>query len=93
MDDLISREQAYFTLTEYYHHKTEIQHRGLREALNSVPSVQPERKKGQWIPMFNGTFKGGAYWFECSKCGRIVPEVRNGEWDFCPKCGSYNGGE
>ena len=56
--------------------------------LLSLPSVQPERPKGEWIPMFNGKFKGGAYWFSCSKCNRIVPEVRNGSWNFCPNCGT-----
>lgn len=49
---------------------------------------QPERKKGQWIPEFNGMFKGGAYWFKCSECERIVPEVRNGGWNYCPNCGA-----
>lgn len=43
MDDLISRQAAYKTLTEYYHHKTEIQHKALREALERVPNSQPER--------------------------------------------------
>ena len=58
--------------------------------LNDMPTIQsePERKKGKWEPMFNGEFKGGAYWFSCSKCKRIVPEVRNGGWDFCPNCGA-----
>ena len=51
-------------------------------------SAQPERKKGKWIPMFNGEFMGGAYWFGCSNCGRIVPDVRNGGWKFCPNCGA-----
>ena len=49
---------------------------------------QPERNKGEWIPEFNGKFTGGVYWFSCSKCKRIVPEVRNGGWNFCPSCGA-----
>lgn len=49
---------------------------------------KPERKRGEWIPKFNGKFTGGAYWFSCSKCNRIVPEVRNGGWNFCPNCGA-----
>ena len=40
--DLISRQAAYETLSEYYHHSTEIQHKGLREALSRVPSAEPE---------------------------------------------------
>lgn len=54
--------------------------------LDWLPSAQ--RKRGEWIPAFNGTFTGGAYWFSCSKCNRIVPEVRNGGWNFCPNCGA-----
>ena len=35
----ISRETAYKTLTEYYHHSSGVQHTVLREALNLVPSA------------------------------------------------------
>jgi hypothetical protein len=42
MADLISRQAAYEVLTEYYHHRTEIQHQALKEALDRVPAVQPE---------------------------------------------------
>ena len=39
MADFISRETAIETLSEFYHHKSEIQHIALREALNRVPSA------------------------------------------------------
>lgn len=42
MSDLISRQAAYETLSEYYHHRTETQHKGLREALDRVPSAEPK---------------------------------------------------
>lgn len=38
MNDLIRRQAAYDTLTEYYHHMTDIQHKALAEALSRVPS-------------------------------------------------------
>ncbi len=38
-EDLIRREDAYAVLSEYYHHRTEIQHKALREALDMVPSA------------------------------------------------------
>ncbi len=57
------------------------------------PSAETERKKGTWTPAFNGKFTGGAYWFNCSECGRFVPEVRNGGWNFCPQCGADMRGE
>lgn len=40
MSDTISRKAAYEVLTEYYHHKTELQHKALREALDRVPSKE-----------------------------------------------------
>lgn len=43
MAELIDREATYEVLTSFYHHKTDIQHNALREALNKVPSAQPER--------------------------------------------------
>lgn len=61
--------------------------------LKRVPTIEPQRKKGEWIPEFDGKFTGGAYWFSCSKCKRIVPEVRNGGWNFCPTCGARMEGE
>ena len=87
MDDLISRQAALKAIKfaelgcEY-------------EAVEAVPSadVQPVRH-GKWIPKFNGQFKGGAYWFDCSVCGRIVPDVRNGGWNYCPNCGARMDGE
>lgn len=39
MADFISREAAYKTLTEYYHHSSGVQHTVLREALNRVPTA------------------------------------------------------
>lgn len=53
-----------------------------------LPSAQPQRTKERWAPMFNGRFTGGAYWFSCSGCKRIVPDVRNGGWNYCPACGA-----
>lgn len=57
MSDLISRQAAYEVLSEYYHHKTETQHKALREALEKVPSAQtdvPDIKVGKWIPVSEG---------------------------------------
>jgi hypothetical protein len=67
--------------------------RDFTDGLKALPSARHERKKGEWIPAFDGKFTGGAYWFSCSKCKRIVPEVRNGGWNFCPQCGADMRGE
>lgn len=41
-DDLINRKIAYAMLSEYYHHKTDQQHKALWDALSRVPSAQSE---------------------------------------------------
>ena len=79
--DTVSRKLAVDTIVHEYAYAA-------AKIIEGLPSAQPERPKGEWIPMFNGKFKGGAYWFSCSKCKRIVPEVRNGGWNFCPNCGA-----
>ena len=66
-----------------------IRYKMFENVMDRLPSadVQPVRH-GKWIPKFNGQFKGGAYWYDCSVCGRIVPDVRNGGWNYCPNCGA-----
>jgi len=36
---LIDADEVYKVLTDYYNHKTEIQHKALKEALSKVPPV------------------------------------------------------
>lgn len=54
------------------------------------PAIEPERKTGEWI------FKGyGEY--RCSSCRRVVDldmEILMSieSFNYCPYCGSYNGG-
>lgn len=59
MSDLIDRQKAYEVLSDYYHHKENVQHEALREALNRVPSAEPERKTGKWIPVNEALPKNG----------------------------------
>lgn len=39
MERLIDADEAYKVLTDYYHHRTEIQHKALKEAIERVPTV------------------------------------------------------
>ena len=67
-ENLISKEQAYEVLSEYYHHKTEIQHKALREALDRVPSAEPEDKCGEcdaWNQYKN--YPRRSQWIPCSE--------------------------
>ena len=36
---LVDADETYKVLTNYYHHKTEIQHKALKEAIERVPTV------------------------------------------------------
>ena len=65
-------------------------------ALETVPSAQPERKKGQWRNIQIGEWLG----VECTACKiaydrREVPHVNGGgvAWYFCPECGADMRGE
>lgn len=44
--------------------------------VESMPTAQPERKKGKWI-------KRSVSLYRCSECGRFHPAQEN----FCPSCG------
>ena len=77
---LIDADEAYKVLTDYYHHRTEIQHEALKEALLKVPTVDPfihsswKREEDEF----------GYYW-ACSHCGNFS---YNGKSRYCPHCGA-----
>lgn len=79
---LIDAEEAYKVLTDYYHQRTEIQHRALKEAIERVHTVDPV-KHGHWIA--HGKSIIGIPVERCSECA---------EWScgfnqkYCPKCGA-----
>lgn len=94
--DTISRQDAINLIERYCDNGCEIaedkwcpdcQQGKFAEMIKALPP-SPSKPKGRWILLFNGKFKGGSYWFQCSECERIVPEVRNGGWNFCPNCGA-----
>lgn len=51
-----------------------------------APSVQP--RKGKWIEA-SEDWRNQITWWQCSECGTPSSIKSN----FCPNCGSYNGGE
>ena len=72
-----------------------------RDEIDALPSAQPERKKGKWIPFEYGDDT----WHKCTACGvadnyiSIVqrPNGKTGRLEsvrnFCPNCGAYMRGE
>ena len=102
MSEYIKREDAYRTLSDYYHHSTDNQHMALREALDRVPAADVvERKVGKWCADydyaeydFDGStplpeprkFQDG---WQCSLCGGYSPSETN----YCPNCGAQMQGD
>ena len=78
-DDLINRKIAYAILSEYYHHKTDEQHKALWDALSRVPSAQPKQRKARW--------KGdGLTDYRCSLCGGLNTSRK--KTNYCGNCGA-----
>lgn len=69
-NDLISRQAAIDCVTYDVEHTV--------ECLKALPSAQPERKKGKWIPW---KFHNG---FRCENCNEPV----DNKYNFCPNCGA-----
>ena len=62
--------------------------------LEQLPSAEPERKKGKWLP-----HPGDEDWDVCSVCGtgckrrergisQYIPWVTEYNYQFCPNCGA-----
>ena len=66
------------------------------EYLKRLPTIQPKRKKGEWLPDNNNAYEMR---FVCSCCkeSEVVPTIGFTKykplWDFCPNCGADMRGE
>ena len=102
MDDLISRRAAIEALIELYEYQRDIDpteaadlvRQGIylaEKKIEPMPSAQPERKKGEWLP---DNRPDGGFWV-CSEC-KFPSEAfaANVLYKFCPNCGAkMDGGE
>ena len=87
MDDLISRQAAIDALTEYGSgNNIYMSVRELKRRIETLPSAQPERKKGKWVLV---TDRNGQH-FECDQCGEWRYRQKQ---NFCGECGAYMRGE
>ena len=84
MDDSISRTAAIDALIEGFKRSPTIAIRA-KDMIEQLPSA-PERKTGKWITQQFGS------WAECSECHEFY-DIPIAQSNFCPNCGSYNGGE
>ena len=64
----------------------------IRKAMDKMPTIEPERKKGKWIHK-------GCGCFECDQCGErvslnvYIAEKASDRFKFCPNCGADMRGE
>lgn len=96
MDDLISRWEAINALERKKDKNAKGDVGGFYnriiqndiDALMQLPSAQPERKRGKWIPQnlnkSNGMISTAVYYYpKCSVCGANANFT-----NFCPNCGA-----
>ena len=60
-----------------------------RNEVEVLPPVSPARPKGKWIEVKNKN--GTVVALKCNRCEKSPKRAIRS--DFCPRCGSYNGGE
>lgn len=62
----------------------------MKQWLEHLQDIEPERKTGQWLP---DNRPGGGFWV-CSEC-KFPSEAfaANVLYKFCPNCGAYMKGE
>lgn len=91
-EDTISRRKALTAIADLYvlemTGERESTFNDIFEAINALPSAQPERKTGRWIDVMTEdwcTFDE----CKCSVCGAV--ECFNKGWkkfSYCPRCGA-----
>lgn len=65
---------------------------------NVIAEAQPQRKTGKWIGYNTEQdgwkrTDGSPVFMSCSECNGLVLNNGSAHWNFCPNCGSYNGGD
>lgn len=82
MNDLISRQQAIDIVRNRVKRFTTACVLAVTE-IEKLPSAQPERKKGKWIPV-SGRLENEV---ECNQCHGVF-WYWMGNYRFCPSCGA-----
>lgn len=99
--DLISRQAAIkYLMTNMnwydkdgYESDEDYKRECITELINGVPSVQPDRKKGKWLTNEEIVRPTRFIEWHCSSCGKVMEAMGPLGFNFCPNCGSYNGGD
>lgn len=62
--------------------------------INEQPTIEPQRMRGHWNKCGADT-RGYSDTYECSVCECLVQYAyctSDIDYEYCPMCGSYNGG-
>lgn len=83
----VERNAVFKVLTNYYNHKTEIQHKALLEAIDNIPDADAQEiRHGFWeekiVDEAEMFFRRRFY---CSVCNNWTSY---GKTKFCPHCGA-----
>ena len=106
-EDAVSRKAVYDAMVEKGQRSRrykldeiwELNGTEIREALDTVPSVTPEQKRGKWNAYYHGINETPSFTYSCNQCGYSAPYGLYGgkysqkEWNFCPNCGAKMEGE
>ena len=89
MNELIGRQAAIDVVTKHYRAFDNDLLELIAYELGQLPSAQPERPKGEWIPQDHNKSNDFAttlvYYFpKCSECGHSGDSA----FAFCPWCGA-----
>lgn len=95
-DDAISRQAAKEAYCNTFCHPGAICPDGLckevNEAFDAVPSAEPVRMKGKWIPIQRGFFNKDVTQVKCGQCGNLLDLIGvncgRGDANYCPNCGA-----
>ena len=84
--DAVSRADV-VDMLEMYPFTEYNEYEAAREVVKRLPSVQPERKKGEWIKHMDDLYPAEST-IECSICHHHQPLTIDD--NYCPNCGSDN---
>ena len=62
-----------------------------KSAIDAMPTIEPERKKGKWIECEHEKWVVGVHALRCSECNggyHLNNEVKLYHWNYCPNCGA-----
>ena len=63
------------------------------DLIDTAPTIDPERKRGEWVNIQISANCYGTSSAECNLCGATVHSDFSSVVNYCPNCGAYMRGE